>query len=62
MVEVSDNGVGFDESLVIEDKKHVGLRNIRERLAVMLNGELKVQSLLNGGTQAIITIPKEVIV
>lgn len=62
VVEVSDNGVGFDESLVIEDKKHVGLRNIRERLAVMLNGELKVQSLLNGGTQAIITIPKEVIV
>lgn len=60
VVDVSDNGVGFDVNSVIADKKHVGLRNIRERLAVMLNGELKVQSSLNGGTKAIITIPREV--
>ena len=59
-VEVKDNGVGFDTSLPIEEKKHVGLRNIRGRLKAMVNGELLVKSELNVGTKAVIMIPKEV--
>ena len=59
-VEVKDNGVGFDTSLPIEEKKHVGLRNIRGRLKAMVNGELLVESELDVGTKAVIMIPKEV--
>ena len=60
-VEVKDNGVGFDTSAPIEDKKHVGLRNIRGRLAAMVNGELILDSTPGAGTRAVIMIPKEVI-
>ena len=58
-VEVKDNGVGFDTTVPIEEKKHVGLRNIRGRLQAMVNGELQIESQLGVGTRAIIMIPKE---
>ena len=58
-VEVKDDGVGFDTSLPIEDKKHVGLRNIRGRLKAMVNGELFIESKIGAGTRAVIRIPKE---
>ena len=61
-VEVKDDGVGFDTSLPIDEKKHVGLRNIRGRLKAMINGELILKSELGVGTKAIIMIPKEVTV
>ena len=59
-VEVKDDGVGFDTSLVLEGKKHIGLRNIRGRLAAMVNGELIIESEVGVGTKAVIMIPKEV--
>ena len=59
-VEVTDDGVGFDTSLPVDEKKHVGLRNIRGRLKDMVNGELVIESKLNVGTKARIMIPKEV--
>ena len=59
-VEVKDNGAGFDTSIPIEEKKHVGLRNIRGRLKAMVNGELIIESQVGVGTKAIIMIPKEV--
>ena len=58
-VEVKDDGVGFDTSLPIEEKKHVGLRNIRGRLKAMVNGELVIKSQIGAGTRAVILIPKE---
>ena len=61
-VEVTDDGVGFDTSLPIEEKKHVGLRNIRGRLKAMVDGELFLESKPNIGTKAVIMIPKEVTV
>lgn len=59
-VEVTDDGVGFDTSLSIDGKKHVGLRNIRGRLKAMVDGELQIESTPNEGTKAKIKIPKEV--
>ena len=59
-VEVKDNGVGFDTSLPIDEKKHVGLRNIRGRLKAMVDGDLIIESKPGEGTKAIIMIPKEV--
>ena len=61
-VEVKDDGVGFDPDLPIDEKKHVGLRNIRGRLRAMVNGALVLESKPGVGTKAMIMIPKEVIV
>ena len=58
-VEVKDDGAGFDPSRPIEEKKHVGLRNIRGRLKAMVNGELIIESQIGVGTRAVIMIPKE---
>lgn len=58
-VEVKDNGGGFDTSLPMDEKKHVGLRNIRGRLKAMVKGELLVESEVGVGTTAVIKIPKE---
>jgi sensor histidine kinase YesM len=59
-VSVVDDGVGFDTSVLLDDRKHVGLRNIRERLKVMVNGVLEIESTVGVGTRVLIKIPKEV--
>jgi LytS/YehU family sensor histidine kinase len=59
-VEVKDDGVGFDPTAPMEEKKHVGLRNIRGRLKAMVSGQLIVESQPGQGTRALILIPKEV--
>jgi LytS/YehU family sensor histidine kinase len=61
-VEVTDDGVGFDTAAPIDEKTHVGLRNIRGRLKAMVNGALVLESKPGVGTKAMIMIPKEVIV
>ena len=59
-IEVMDNGAGFDTAIPIDEKKHIGLRNIRERLKAMVNGDLVIESKPGVGTKAVIMIPKEV--
>ena len=60
-VAVKDDGMGFDTDAPIDEKKHVGLRNIRGRLKAMVNGDLVLESKPGVGTKAVIMIPKEVI-
>ena len=59
-VSVVDDGVGFDTNALLDDRKHVGIRNIRERLKVMVNGTLEIESQVGVGTSVKITIPKGV--
>ena len=61
-VEVTDDGVGFDTEAPVDEKKHVGLRNIQGRLKAMVDGELVLESKPGAGTKAVIMIPKEVTV
>ena len=56
---VEDDGVGFDPEPLWEDRAHMGLRNIRERLKAMVNGTLQIESTIGVGTKVLITIPKE---
>ena len=58
-VSVEDDGVGFDTGLLIDERKHVGLRNIRERLKAMVNGTIDIESTVGVGTKVTIKIPKE---
>ena len=59
-ISVVDDGVGFDTNATIDNRKHLGLRNIRERLKVMVNGTLEIESTVGVGTKVLIKIPKEV--
>ena len=59
-ISVVDDGAGFDTNALIDERKHVGLRNIRERLKVMVNGTLEIESTVGVGTKVLIKIPKEV--
>ena len=58
-ISVVDDGVGFDTGVLIDERTHVGLRNIRERLKVMVNGKLEIESTIGVGTRVLVTIPKE---
>ena len=58
-VSVVDDGVGFDTTLLLDERKHVGLRNIRERLKAMVNGTIEIDSAVGAGTKVLVRIPKE---
>ena len=59
MVEVTDDGVGFDMSVGYDETKHVGIKNIRGRIEAMCGGTLTIESEIGKGTKATIRIPKE---
>jgi len=52
--------VGFDTDVLLDERKHVGIRNIRGRLKAMVNGTLEIESRVGIGTTVLIKIPKEV--
>jgi sensor histidine kinase YesM len=57
-ITIEDDGVGFDTSVLLDERKHVGIRNIRGRLKAMVNGTLEIESKIGVGTKVLITIPK----
>ena len=59
VVEVTDDGVGFDMSAGYDETKHVGIKNIRGRIEAMCGGTLTIESKVGSGTKATIKIPKE---
>ena len=59
VVEVTDDGIGFDMNLGYDETKHVGIKNIRGRIEAMCNGTLAIESEIGKGTKATIRIPKE---
>lgn len=57
---VEDNGIGFDYDNVIKDgKPHIGIKNVRDKLQLMCNGQLIIDSKINIGTKVNIVIPKK---
>ena len=60
LITVSDTGVGFDVDRYMEDGKvHVGLINIRQRLASRMNATVDIESKPGQGTTVTVTIPRE---
>ncbi len=57
-VSVKDDGMGFDTNVLLDERNHVGIRNIRGRLAAMVNGTLSIESVQGVGTTVLIEIPK----
>jgi len=59
LITVRDDGVGFDTAhLNQSDPLHVGINNVRRRLAAICSGSLSVQSVPSVGTTVVISIPK----
>lgn len=59
-VVIRDDGGGFDvESLQKLGEGHIGISNVRKRLADECGGELLIKSVPSEGTECIILIPKE---
>lgn len=57
---IADDGPGFDPAHIPDDgKPHVGLTNVRERLAAVCHGTLSIRSGQGEGTTATIILPKE---
>lgn len=59
VITVSDDGAGFSCLKDDEDIQHIGITNVRSRLAALCGGELEVHSTSGSGTTVIIRIPKE---
>ena len=58
-VVVNDNGVGFDiNNLDTDDKVHIGLKNIKNRIEECVNGTVSIESQVGKGTCITITIPQ----
>lgn len=58
-VRFPDMEITFDLERWNEDKKHIGLRNIRERLKAMCDGTLTIESVPGKGTKVLVQIPKK---
>ena len=56
---VSDDGVGFDKESVQDGKVHVGIQNVEQRLNILCDGTLVVESTVGKGTTCTIRVPKE---
>ena len=57
---IEDNGVGFDPDKIDDDnKQHIGIRNVRERIEMMCGGSLVIDSRMNEGTVVTIRIPQK---
>ena len=60
-VEIFDDGVGFkEEDIYADNKKHVGIANVKYRLDLMCKGRVMIDSKLGEGTTVKIIIPKEI--
>lgn len=58
-VVVTDNGKGFDPSILSHAEQCIGISNVKARLKMMVNATLTIYSQKGAGTTATICIPKE---
>lgn len=56
VIEIIDDGVGFDME---NTEMHVGIENVRSRVAAMCKGDITIKSTSGIGTRATIEIPKK---
>lgn len=59
-ITITDNGIGFDVSEAENaTDSHIGLQNVRERIAALCGGSMELVSEKNHGTTVTIRIPKD---
>jgi len=60
LITITDDGVGFDmqNQYTQNDRRHIGIENVRNRIFSMCGGTINIQSKPGEGTIAVISIPK----
>lgn len=59
VIDIKDDGVGFDVYKTKSDgRTHIGIDNVRDRLAMQCEGSLLIESELGAGTKAKIILPQ----
>ncbi len=60
-VSVLDDGPGFDPMAKPDDtsRSHLGIQNVKERLARIAGGELRVESVIGSGTTVTMILPEK---
>lgn len=58
IISIRDNGIGFNIA-DLNRTKGIGIKNVQKRLAMVVNGTLKINSAVDKGTEIIIIIPDE---
>lgn len=60
IITIKDDGVGFDQNSIkdSDEKVHVGIESVKERIEAVCNGTLTITSVVNKETIAVVTIPK----
>lgn len=59
VVKIEDDGVGFDmDKIDFANNVHLGLNNIKYRIAKMCEGDLRIESEVGKGTRVIVTFGK----
>ena len=59
IIEVKDDGVGFDPEAIKDDPKHIGLNSVRNRLSHFVSGEMQIQSRIGEGSVITLKIPDQ---
>ena len=58
IITVSDDGVGFDKDSIQDGKVHVGINNVEQRLSILCDGSLVIDSTVGVGTTCTIRVPR----
>lgn len=58
IIEIIDDGVGFDTNSLTETGDHIGLGNVKNRISSVCRGKVNVKSVQGIGTRVKIEIPK----
>ncbi len=59
-ISIADDGMGFDPAHMPDDgRSHVGIKNVRSRLALLCEGEMTIESVQGKGTVVLILLPKK---
>ncbi len=57
LITIKDDGMGFDpEQIPLDERPHVGLKNVKERIRLLCSGEVLINSKIGEGTEITIRI------
>ena len=59
VVEIIDDGIGFDTAALTDAGDHIGLENVKNRVSSLCRGNVNVKSTQGVGTRVTIEIPKK---